>query len=567
MLSGFGANAAGTAHADTGNELQTCPGGLGKMKKQKIMNYKRIWYMLCFLALGFIDQRRGSAVGTVQMAAANCVGIVLAAMLLPCLKKECFRHKVYAVWSVIAVTGGIAAGLWGWQNFEYKGQWVTGVLNVAVWGYLVIYIFRERKTLEVSRRVRQPFFWCMALLFFLMQISAYGGVRPIWMTLIFGGFYLLGIKKENREDFFQGMLNGIILWFFVQQITAYGFRPYDRVRYRGMYSGETQNGIFYMIVYCAFLCKWIWAKNRGKHRVWVWIYFFLSAGSISFLLFTGGRSSLMGAAMATLTGYVICDIVWKKSFYKWLLHVAALGVCVALTFPLVYGTIRYLPTILHHPIWFEGEYLENSSVRSFDPWDSERYITFQEALETNIGRIFEVFGIDMSHLPFGIEAQAAELEDDPGSSPENPFVLPGTEEGGTVDRRKNIFACYLAHLNFGGHGADDQHFYLAGGYITQHAHNMLIQMAYDYGIPAGILFLGLTVYSLFHFWRRAVKGMEDYKWLCLAFFTAVFFYGMTEMAIVPGMITWVLIYLLFYFAGEDSFAIRKEELKTVVRDS
>ena len=87
MLSGFGANAAGTAHADTGNELQTCPGGLGKMKKQKIMNYKRIWYMLCFLALGFIDQRRGSAVGTVQMAAANCVGIVLAAMLLPCLKK------------------------------------------------------------------------------------------------------------------------------------------------------------------------------------------------------------------------------------------------------------------------------------------------------------------------------------------------------------------------------------------------------------------------------------------------------------------------------------------------
>ena len=66
MLSGFGANAAGTAHADTGNELQTCPGGLGKMKKQKIMNYKRIWYMLCFLALGFIFVTLQCLVGTLS---------------------------------------------------------------------------------------------------------------------------------------------------------------------------------------------------------------------------------------------------------------------------------------------------------------------------------------------------------------------------------------------------------------------------------------------------------------------------------------------------------------------
>ena len=43
----------------------------------------RIWYMVCFLALGIIDQRRGSAAGAVQMTAANMVGIVLAAMLVP----------------------------------------------------------------------------------------------------------------------------------------------------------------------------------------------------------------------------------------------------------------------------------------------------------------------------------------------------------------------------------------------------------------------------------------------------------------------------------------------------
>lgn len=532
--------------------------GGGPMIKNAIyVKRYMLWYMLCFFVLGTIDQRRGSAPGEVQMAAANCVGLVIAGMLLPSLEWEKFRNKVYIIWTGIALLGGTAASIWGWQYRLYKEQWLTGVLNVVVWGYLIIYILREWRTLIIVKRLRQPFFWCIELLFVFMIVSVYGKVLSLWMLLIFGGFYLIGIPEERRTDFSQGLLNGIILWFFVQQILAFGFRPYDYVRYRGMYSGETQNGIFYMIVYCAFLCKWILAKEKGKHRIEVWLNFLLAAASISFMLFTGGRSSLMGAAVSTLFIYAIYDIIIKKSFYKWMLHVALLGVCVVFSFPVVYSAIRYFPTALHHPIWFEGEYSERSSVRSFDSWDSERYISFGQAVNANIGRILKLIGVDINQWTskelsslWTLRVYASEMAE-PGSSAEVPYISEDFDRSDAIAVRKAIFTYYIERLSLFGHSKEQAEFYFTKKVVIGHAHNMLIQMAYDYGIFAGIFFLGLNLYNLARLIKRACRMPSDGSWCWLAFAIAIFFYGMTEMAIVPGTITWVLLYLSFYFGGED----------------
>lgn len=517
----------------------------------------RLWYMLCFLLLGIIDQRRGSADGTVQMVFANCTGFAIAAMLFPSLVWERFRHKCYLWWTVICAILAPCACIW-WRSFWlYKGQWITGVFNVVVWGYLVIYLIRERRRPEIARRLRQPFFWGIVALFLLMFLSVNEGIEPLWCLLLFGGFYLVGLPDRYREDFFQGMLNGFILWFFIQQTLAFGFRPYDYVRYRGLYSGETQSGIFYMIIYCAFLCKWIWVKEHGKSRLLVLLWFGLSGGAIGFLLFTGSRSSLVGVVVVTLLIYTIYDIIRKKSFYRWLLHLVALSLCLAISVPVVYGCIRYLPTILHHPVWFEGEYREEGSIRSFDPWDSSRYITFERAMDMNFGRILRMFGIRLGKnsdahmsLPWVLTAHAEESSD-PGSSPDNPFGLPGLDLQDSISIRKTIYAYYLQHLNWRGHRKSEQGFYLSSTTFYGHAHNTVLQVTYDHGIPAGVLYLVLTLYALGHFLICAVKQKNEHSWICLVFLTAVFCYGLTEYGAVAGMITWLLNYLLLYFAGED----------------
>ncbi len=518
------------------------------MKEWFQKHWKKIWYMFCFFALGLIDQRRGSAIGEIQMIASNCTGLVMAALVIPTLDFSKFRSKVYAVWTpaCLMLTGifivvGVKSIVVKYSGL-YRGQWVMAVISVAVWSYLLIYLFRERASLEIGKRIRQPFFWCMAVMFFLCLFSAHESWQPMWYLMIYGGFYFIGIPEKNREEFFVGMLNGLIMWFFVQQIVAFGFRPYDFVRYRGMYSGETQNGIFYMIVYCAFLIKWIWCVEKKQSKLLAFLYFVLSAGCVSFLIFTGGRSSLLGAAVATLVIITWYDIVHRKRVYQWVLHGTALVLCIVLTIPVVYGCIRYLPTVLHHPIWFEGEYNDASSVRSFDPWNSERYISFEEALGTNLGRVFQIFGM---------KVHAAEMSE-PGSSPDNPYILPGTNEEDSLSVRKTVYSYYTKHLNLQGHSKQKAGFYMNSETYFGHAHNMFLQMAYQYGVPVGLLFLGLCIYSVI----QAVWKKNKYAFVWVTFLIAIFCYGMAEMAVVSGQITIVLVYIFFYFAGENSKELR-----------
>lgn len=535
------------------------------MKKKLYNKRYMIWYMLCFFAFGIIDQIRCSADGRIQMAAANCIGIVVAFLVIPSLKLERFQKKVYLIWTILSVTIGTLVGLWGWKNWTYGGQWITGVLNVVVWGYLLLYVICERDTLDILHRVKQPFFLCLMFMFFLMLVSRQKSVLPLWMLTIFGGYYLFGISENHRDDFFQGLLNGIILWFFVLQILAFGFRPYDYARYRGFYRGEAQNGIFYMMSYCAFLCKWILAGKMRAKLVVRSLYFVLSAASVSFLLFTGSRSSLLGVLAVTFLAYFCYYIIYRKKFWRFICRIVLLGVCTALLFPIVYGGIRYLPIILHHPIWFTGEYSESQSIRSFDPWDSERYISFEEAVDVNIGRILLLFeGNDHKELG-GIEGRnllvlkayasaSVPLEED-SAHPYGPLDL---DTKNSIEIRKQIYKYYCSHLNFLGHRREEKGFYLLSNMYIPHAHNLFLQMAYDYGIPVGLLFFGIMVWCVIRLirWGKREEGMNS--WILLFFLSSIIIYGMTELTLNPGMMTWGMLYLCLCFSEAKGINRDKE---------
>lgn len=58
-------------------------------------NKTKIWYMLCFVCLGIIDQRRGSAIGEIQMVFSNLTGIVIALLTVPSLKLRQFMEKIF----------------------------------------------------------------------------------------------------------------------------------------------------------------------------------------------------------------------------------------------------------------------------------------------------------------------------------------------------------------------------------------------------------------------------------------------------------------------------------------
>lgn len=535
------------------------------MQKRTKWNLYKWWYALCFAFLGIIDQRRGSALGAIQMTFANLTGVVMALLLLPSIKFEKRKARPYLMWTPICIALGIIACVFGRYYWQYKGQWITAVLNVVVWSYLLIYICREKSYTQFSERMKQPFFWILCVCFLLMQISVHEGIVPIWYVLIYGGFALIGIPRERTDEFFDGMLTGIILWFFGQQIIAFGFRPYDYVRYRGLYSGETQNGMHYMIVFCAFLLKWIYSREKEEKWFLRFFYFFMSAGLICFTVFTGGKGPILGIAAVTAFVFLNYDIFKRKTFYGLLLHSTALLVCVMLIFPVSYLCIRYLPTVLHHPIWFEGEYVEGQSVCSFDSWDSSKYVTFDSVIENNVSRLLEFVGINseswdtqfrnlMKALPVHAEETAIQdnLEEDPGSSLTNPFNPSGDLVFvSSTEARKVIYLYYWKHLNLCGHDKEHSGFWISPFTYYEHAHNMFLQVAYDYGIVPGILFLIIYLYSM----HRALRLCREGNRICIVFLLAIFCFGMVEMVLVSGQITVSLMAIMFYFTGRDGYTI------------
>ena len=255
---------------------------------------------MCFMLLGLIDQRRGSAIGEIQMLFSNLTGIVMAMLLLPSLNYHKFKGKIYLFWTPVCLIFTVIAIIWGQRLWPYRGQWIAAVLNLTCWSYLLIYIVREWKTLDIGERLKQPYYWCVLAFLMLMALSAHEKSETLWYMLIYGGFYIIGIPENRRRDFMVGMLNGIIAWFFIQQVIAFGFRPYDYVRYRGLYSGETQNGLFYMLTYCAFFVKWVWGKEEKQNKWLCRFYFLMAAGNVGFMILAGSRSGLLGAVVVTL---------------------------------------------------------------------------------------------------------------------------------------------------------------------------------------------------------------------------------------------------------------------------
>ena len=143
-------------------------------------------------------------------------------------------------------------------------------------------------------------------------------------------------------------------------------------------------------------------------------------------------------------------------------------------------------------------------------------------------------------------------ENEAGSRPDNPFNIEELNGlSSSTDARKVIYTYYWNHLNFRGHDKEHSGFWISEATYYGHAHNMFLQIAYDYGIIPGILFLLIYMYSLYRAFRLCLKG----NWTCIVFLLAILCFGMAEMVLVSGQITVTLMAVIFYFTGRDGYTL------------
>lgn len=491
---------------------------------------KKALYILCFVALCFIDFLRNTQTGDVWKAASNCTGLVLAVIVFSGYPLRQFCNVFSYVWTGICLLViGYVFFFCGHFVFgdTYKGTFIFAVMNVWWLGIYIRY-FAHKMFVEKAVRLKPGLLgWLWIALTFFMTFNVSGRLWPIWFFLMFGAFYMTKYTEPDFKLLAESMLDGTIIAFFIQQIYCYAFRPYDQIRYVGAYSNSNVASLHYLWVYTCCLIKLHFHVRKKSHWGWKLFYFVGAAGMLDFMIMTMCRSAWLSSIVLTiLYGIVVVGQNWKKRWNAVLGRGFALLLTTVILFPVTFATVRYLPMIHPHPIWNDGEWRE-WKIHSWEGRFSEQYTDLDEFLEQLWMRLEETFPFLTSN-PLVLKAQAAET-DSPRYEKADEINLSFLD--GAMNGRLMIYMAYLKDMTWFGHPETAGHYQLEGtDYVSWHAQDLWIQIAYSYGIPAGIVLLILTVVMVLFYWRQLYRNPDNIYNVIPLFICFMFFiFGLTEI--------------------------------------
>lgn len=513
---------------------------------------KRLLYTLCFFFLCVIDQRKGSVTGEMQLFWSNCTGFLIALIVFSHYQIKDFLKRPYLVWTIIGAIGfAVCKGIFRFTDVTIPVppvQWYSACANVFVYGFLVIrtVIDLHDRTVNMKKVLFQGF---VCVMFALMGMTRNDYVWPWYFLMIFGVFAFTDFCEKERRTMALALADGLILGFFCIQGLAFVFRPYDQIRYLGMYANPNINALFYSLVYCAFLVRLFYFLFECKCKMKILfasLTMFFSGAMWSFCLLTGCRTAMISMGVITGVAGLLCIIKFQKRvIIKSLGMIVGLAFCIVCSFPIVYGCVRYIPGIFKHPIWFFQEY-SISKVHSMDPIDSEKYIDWEELLEYLLER---TVGIEVSkeeepvllemNRSFALQCSTSEY-----ISEEVGQVALVANEIGSGEIRRLIAKYYVSNLNMTGHLIKENGVQVTPRYFAPHAHNLYLQMAFDFGIPIGIIFVGYVLVNIVRLSRNAVMSKDSGSMGLLLLFMNSCIFGILEMMWTNGYTAFTLLFLV-----------------------
>ena len=513
---------------------------------------RKLLYTFCFIAFMFIDWTRGSQVGVTWAWTVNMTGVIMAVILLSAYPLKEFVKPVYLIYSVFCVAALLYSYYW-WNLHQaaiYRDKLLTAVLNVWMLGIFVIKIFLDTAVYKTKRLRFSGTEILAGVMLLWMLFSKNEDIWPIWYLVMFGLFYHTEYSEDELETLKKGMLNGIITAFFMLQGAAFVFRPFDdpHHRYCGIYANCNINAMFYGIVWIAFLLKLFDLRQNGDKK-WKELLCLIFAGALmAFSVLTISKTAWISMWTAGFF-YVIfadfCCLEYKagKVLKKLALYLAIVLVCA----PVTYAAARYFPPIFHHPVWYDGEYSEDR-VHSWDPWDSEKYVSWNEFSESVSARVMPYIRVILGNYQGGISTvKAAEEITIAGKSYERESQIIG--DFASALGRVGYWEYYLKNGTMAGHSSSEGHDIGLGFYVW-HAQNIFVQFWYYYGIPSAVLFLIVLILLIFYSLKGIIRKKEK---TLISLLYLIFFgmFGLFETTWYPGQMILFLAFFVPKFLFDD----------------
>ena len=263
----------------------------------------------------------------------------------------------------------------------------------------------------------------------------------------------------------------------------------------------------------------------------IWREFILFGFVSAYAIFTMSRTCYLaiGVSCIILMIVIIRQDKSGKRFGYFLRSIAVLIASVVICFPAAFTLQRTIPALVGHPYIFE---IEDTDIllRSGNNPDCRQFMSIERFASMFEEKILGMDGFPYNYpedkynydsdgnlkygengYPEGVGASADVMEtasddmvaytkaNDVYLSEDNPIEVSTYNDGSNLDELSNgrftIFRSYLSEMNLTGH--DEMGALLPNGEVAVHAHNTYIQVAYDHGVPVGILFVITILGALF----------------------------------------------------------------------
>lgn len=459
----------------------------------------------------------------------------------------------------------IVAGICGFQYYQAHltaemSELDIQVLRYGVWIAVLLGLILLRTVIALARRkLARPDFVYAGLLtvfFALLIIFRNGRWWTVALVVSFTLLYLSYGMWEHKERFLTNVLRGIVLQFIFATGYALLHRPYltfRTARYTHIFHTVTITATYLTMVECAAMVLLLakFAKSRRLKDIWKEAVFFGVVSS--YMLFTMARTGFAAVAVTLIFGIII--MAAGKGREKLLNGCRALGIMVAaviVCFPITFTVQRTVPALASDPYVYEIESYVDDALRGrklnsvefmrvgrFIDVFAEKVFGIPEGTFDIYGEIAEYERLQQELELAGVEEQAdesdqmEEIEDNSVLDDTDDYVPEeeiSEEKQDYTNGRLDIFRSYIEQLNMTGH--EEMGATLKNGEIATHAHNIYLQVAYDHGIPVGIVFVLVGIITLFMSLKYFHKKKDGAAYAALPSVVTI-------SVAVAGMVEWI----------------------------
>ena len=502
----------------------TVPGYLKGLPRELMCNRNLIRILAFFVAFVRCCDYVSAGSDYAKGISVHIIYISLGVVILTFYEKKELLNIWNYIISGLAIIGLIVSFVMYRGLPEQLTQSVLWIMFLWIWTIIginiILRIFKKN-----IRQICVPYAVITVLTFLAIFIFLNHKDWPVRLIIVLVCITLRPMGNMDWKYYLSTMSLGAVmafLWICLESIIRRPFSNIGNLRYAGMFNTATLTSAYLIFMYVVLLGLW-WVYGTKKRDFIGCLLLILLGISGAYQMMTISRVGLYSMILITLL--LVCGewIFGKKRDVKFILvSLMKILASILICFFIIFTATRTITAVINRPIFLEGEWNESAVLRG-DSIDSEKYMSatafYQEW-------IYRIIGVELD-----LEGEEVALVGDS----ERKSGLEGT--GFVNEYSSGRFTIYkMAIENIGLDGNEDSGLYLENGVYINHVHNIFLQIAYDHGILAGILFLvfyGFSGIRAIFYYREQQKMEEGNSLNALLPVIVIAAFG------IVGMVEWV----------------------------